>query len=185
MRKPLLLMMMGHAGSGKSYFARQLAEREKIVRFNADAMRMAFFGSLESMLSDGIPKELRRMGGIYAVNYSVEQVLVAGHSVICDTNNNSHDARKVHQDLANKHNARAVVIWVQTSKELALQRAQEREELFDQRKFDYDIGLKTIERMIENTDDPASDEAVIKIDGTIPFEEQYEFFKKQFEDISS
>lgn len=175
--------MMGHAGSGKSFFARQFAEQEKIVRLNADAMRMAFFGSLESMLREDIPRDLRRMGGIRAVNYAVEQVLKAGHSVICDTNNNSIIAREGHAEIAKQCNAKAVVVWIQASRELALLRTQEREELVDQRKFDRELGIQTIERMIANTDDPDDDELVIKIDGTVPFEQQYESFKKQLAEI--
>lgn len=185
MSKPYLFMMMGHAGSGKSYFARQLSEREKIVRFNADAMRMAFFGSLESMTNDTIPQKIRREGGLEAVNYAVEQTLAVGYSAICDTANNRLDVRQKHALVAARHQAVSAVIWIKTPKDLAFERVQTRPEGFDQRRWDAERATEVIERMIANTDEPSDSENVIVIDGTIPFEEQYKSFKEQLAEIEN
>jgi predicted kinase len=62
----VLLMMLGHPGSGKSFFTKQLAPKLHAVRFNADHLRT-------SMFSD--PKEARNRGNnpivFGAIDYAV------------------------------------------------------------------------------------------------------------------
>lgn len=49
MTKPLLIVFLGFPGSGKTYFARHLAEKIGAVTLNTDALRVSMFGSLEKI----------------------------------------------------------------------------------------------------------------------------------------
>jgi len=172
-----LILLVGHAGSGKSFFARQLAAKKKWVRLNGDSMRMALFGSLEAMNAQ--PVEFKRYGIFRAVDYAMEQVLLAGKSVNYDANNNRKDIRKRKYQQAKSVNATPVTLWIQTSKELAIERTKTRTEEFDQRNFSHEKALEVVSRHIVNLDEPSSDENVIVIDGEKPFDEQFKMFEKQ------
>jgi len=47
MKQPVLFLMVGHAGSGKSFFAKRLLLERQAVRLNGDSLRHAIFGSVD------------------------------------------------------------------------------------------------------------------------------------------
>jgi predicted kinase len=181
MNKPILNLLMGHAGSGKSYFARHLAETKHWTRLNGDSMRMALFGSVEAIQAQD--QSLRREGIFRAVDYAAEQVILSGQSVVYDANNNRREVRLEKEAMATRTGAIAVVVWVQVSKEQAILRTQERDEAKDQRQFTKEQATEVIERHIANTDEPGPEEKVIIINGTVPFEEQITAYDEQLENI--
>lgn len=174
-------MMMGHSGSGKSYFVRQLVENIPLVRINGDTLRIEMYGSVEELdRYKAVDPTLPREKIFSALDYMAKQVLSAGYSVVYESNNNKHSIRTKLAQLAIEQGAVPVVIWIQTSANEAVSRIQVREVAPDARQFDEQQAREVVERHIANTDEPGIDENVIKIDGTIPFEQQYESFQKQF-----
>lgn len=176
-----LICMLGHAGSGKSFFARKLALHKNWVRLNGDSMRMALFGSLEEMYK--YDTSLRREGIFRAVDYSTEQILASHQSVIYDANNNRRQVRKEEAKLAERYGAVPIVVWVIASKDMGIERSKGRDEQFDQRKLNHEAAASVVERHIADTDEPEDDEQVIKIDGTASFEEQLESFNTQMKEL--
>ena len=174
-QKPVLVVMMGHIGSGKSYFARQLAETKKWVRLNGDSFRMAWLGSVEAIQAADL--ELKREGVFRGLDYAAQQILISGQSVVYDSNNNKRVTRKTKEKIAQEASALPVLVWVKTTEEEALMRIQTREPAVDQRKFDEPYAREVMERHIAATDEPAVDENVIEIDGTAPFKEQLAVFE--------
>ncbi len=67
---------------------------------------------------------------------------------------------------------------------MALQRGMTREGTVDQRQLPEPEMREVMDRHATHTDQPGDDEKVIKIDGTIPFEQQYESFKAQLAEIT-
>lgn len=186
MGKTYLFAMMGHAGSGKSYFARQLSKHEGMVRLNADTLRTEVYGSVEEMIRyKTIDKTLLSDKIFKALDYLAKQVVGIGLSVVLDTNNNRQSTRENYARLATELRATFVTIWVQTPFEDALVRVQKRDTTPDQHRWDEGKAREVIKRHIANTDEPSEDENVIIIEGTIPFEEQYESFKKQLAEIEN
>lgn len=178
--------MMGHSGSGKSYFIRQLVKVVPLVRLNGDTLRIEMYGSVEELdRYKSIDPTLSKEKIFNALNYAAKQVLSAGYWVVYESNNNKHSIRQGLEGIAKEYDAVPVVIWVQTPPDLAIRRGQEREVTADSRRFDESKAREIVERHIANTDEPGEEEHVIKIDGTIPFEQQYESFKKQLEDINN
>lgn len=175
--QPLLIVMLGHAGSGKSYFARQLAEAESFIRLSSDAMRFALTGSSEAirLFED---KAMLNAHTFRSIDYATRQVLLAGETVIYDSNFNKKAIRAEYATLAEECGAKLVVVWVKAPRDIAITRGLERDEQEDQRKHaDVASAEETVDKHIHNTDEPDSSEHVIVIDGTAPFSKQIVEFK--------
>jgi predicted kinase len=86
-KKPLLIMFLGVTGSGKSYFARQLAAKIGAVRLNGDSMRLALFKTPEAVEARHSDPTTNPMT-FGAIDYAAGQILLAGCSVIYDAHHN-------------------------------------------------------------------------------------------------
>ncbi len=177
-QKSFLLLFLGFPGSGKSYFARNLAEKTNTVRLNGDSMRIALYGSVEEIEKQANKKRINRQT-FGAIDYAVEQILRTGHSVIYDAHHNKRSIRVGLEKLANEHDAITIVVWVKTPYELALRRGQERRAAPDQRRLSEEKMKQTMERHTDNFDEPVASELVITVDGTMPFEQQFESYDRQ------
>lgn len=178
-RKPLVVLFVGVPGSGKTTFARQLAEQLDAVTINSDAMRLAIWGSREAVRASRSTIESRNQNNkmtFGAMDYVARQVLSSGHSVIYDANNNKRHDRLVYTRLAAAHGALAVVVRLRTPHDVALRRMQDRDETDDQLKFDMHRAAGTLNRFVRAIEEPGSDEFVIEISGEVPFEQQYQTF---------
>jgi predicted kinase len=173
LKQHILIMMLGHPGSGKTYFTRQLAPKLNAVRFNGDHMRVAMFKDPRLATRADNPKVFG------AIEYAVTEVLKAGHSVVYDAQHNKLEDRKRLEALAAEHGAEAVIVWVKAPREVALQRGIDREELPDQRRKTEEEMNASIDFFMDALETPGLDEKLIQIDGTIPFEEQLKSFQEQ------
>lgn len=126
MTRPLLVVFLGFPGSGKTYFARRLAERLPAVTFNSDALRVAMFGSIENMERISQSDRSRLYDDVFgAMNYATRQVLEAGCSVVFDAQQTKRGDRRRVEELAKESGAIPVLVWIKTSRETALRRGQE------------------------------------------------------------
>lgn len=178
-------MSLGHPGSGKTYFTTRLAKKDGVIRLNADALRMNMFGSFDAARQ--FDAETGRLGQVIfkALDYSTVQILQSGHSVIYDVQQNEKDIRAKTSKLGIDNDALPIIIWVKTPVDIALQRSQDRDLTPDQQKHTYEEMEASIEKHVKALDKPTDDEHVIEIDGTLPFEDQYESFCRQLEEIEN
>jgi len=183
--RPVLVMFTSIPGSGKSYFARQAAERMQAVRLCSDALRPAMFGSIEAWreaeANNGRQAMLGQLFG--AMDYASTQILAAGNDLIYDTNTTKREYRSAEEKRAEKFGATAVVVHIETPYEVALKRGQDREEQPDQNRHNEEVMRGLIDRMKAETDpfDPA--ERVVNLDGQVPFEEQFTSFENQVKEL--
>lgn len=178
---------LGLPGSGKSYFARNFAEKTSIVRFSSDAMRLSIFGSLEAM-KDIYHSENRDQLNRYtfaAMDYATGELLSNGQDVVYDAHCNKRSDRDQLGKLASAHGARVVLVCIETPRDIALHRGMTREATVDQRQLSEDEMREVMDRQTALSDAPGSDEIVVNIDGTIPFEEQFASFEKQLSELES
>lgn len=168
-------------GSGKSYFARQAAERMGAVRLSSDAFRPAMYGSVEAWReaesSEGRPVMLKRLFGV--MDYAADEVLSAGVDLIYDANTNRRQLRKAQEDTAHRLRATPVVVHLEVPYEVALKRGQSRQEQADQRQQDEAGMRELIERIRQNTDPFDPEEYVVHLDGQDSFEVQFAEFEAQ------
>jgi len=181
MNNPYLFMFLGYPGSGKTYFAKQLAEKMNIARFNADATRVAAMGTIEKARDFDQKTGLLNSIVFGVIDYATVQVLETGNSVIGDYQHNARIFRAKREALAHRHGAKAVVVWLKTPRNIAVQRGAARDELLDQRQHSLEKMEALVDKYMNLIEVPGSDELVIEIDGTLSFEQQYESFMLQLQ----
>lgn len=116
----MLIFLYGFPGSGKSYVARQLAETIQLAQVSADRVRSELFEH---------PRYDTQENAIVAhlMNYMTEEFLNAGVGVIYDTNATRTGQRRALRELAHRHKAESLLIWLQIDADSAFVRTQSRD----------------------------------------------------------
>jgi predicted kinase len=185
MTNPLLIVFLGFPGSGKTYFAKHLAEELHAVILNSDALRVSMFGSPETIEHIRNSHPARLYDDVFgAMDYATRQTLRAGHTVIYDAQQTKRKNRRNIEKIAHESGAVPILVWIKTRKKTALLRGQEREASDDSHQYSAEKMEFLINRFDSVTDLPEPDEHTIEINGEQPFELQFASFKQQLETIS-
>ncbi len=120
LNKPVLICLYGFPGSGKSFIGRNLAEHMQLAHVSADRIRAELFAN---------PRYDQQENAIVAhlMNYMTEEFLSASISVVYDANALRTGQRRKLRDLAAKHNATYLLVWLQIDVESAFARTQKRD----------------------------------------------------------
>lgn len=120
LNKPVLICLYGFPGSGKSFVARNLSEHVQMAHVGADRIRSQLFAK---------PRYDQQENAIVSnlMNYMVEEFLGAGLSVIYDANALRASQRRRLRELATKHRAAYLLVWLQIDVESAFARTQRRD----------------------------------------------------------
>ncbi len=178
MQSKYLFMLLGHPGSGKTHFSKQLAEEIGAVRVNADAMRVSMFGTVDAAKAFDAETGLLSKLTFGALDYATVQILKSGYTVISDRQHNEKSTRQQKAQLADENGAKAVVLWIKTPREVSIRRGAEREESLDQRKHSDEKMEAMVDKYMQMIEAPEN-EPVITIDGEMPFDQQYQSFIQQ------
>jgi predicted kinase len=118
--QPVLIYYYGFPGAGKSYVSRNLATVLKIAHINSDRIRNELFQT---------PRYDNQENAIVAhlMTYMTEEFLSAGVSVIYDVNVGRTAQRRKLRELAKKHKADHLMVWLQIDPETAFYRTQNRD----------------------------------------------------------
>jgi len=118
--KPVLICLFGFPGSGKSFMGRNLSQHIQIAHVSADRIRSELFAN---------PRYDNQENAIvsHLMNYMAEEFLGAGLSVVYDTNALRTGQRRTLRELAAKHRAAYLLIWLQIDVESAFGRTQGRD----------------------------------------------------------
>ena len=187
MKKPLLIMFVGVPGSGKTTFAKQLAEKLNAAVLNSDAIRLSMWGSLEAIWKTHENKEARALNNqltFGAMDYAAGQILASGTSVVYDCNANGRQERQKMANIAINNAATAIVVRIQTPKELAVERINTRRAADDSHQKNPEKAREIVERFAAEIEEPLPDENVVKISGELSFEEQFAIFQNFVEKLT-
>lgn len=152
-----LYLMLGYPGAGKTTIAGIIHELTGAVHLSSDEMRLQLFEKPAFS-----PEE---HAALYkSLDEKTEELLRAGKDVIYDANLNRRQHRQEKYDICQKSDAKPVLVWVQTAKDLSKQRAThgERLHLVPQG--------ETLEQMFDRIagiiEEPGTDEPSVTVDGT-------------------
>lgn len=157
--QPVLYLMLGYPGSGKTTTALKIKELTGAEHIWADVIRREMFGHPNPDYS------LAENTKLYDhLNKVAESLLAEGKSVIYDTNFNFFKDREHMRQIAARTNAKTVLIWVQTDQETARQRATNTAQPEATRALG-NMPVKEFDRMAHNLRPPLPGEQFIAING--------------------
>lgn len=158
MAKPTLYLMMGYPGAGKTTVAKVIHELTGAVHLWADQIRRERFGRPTYSHDENLQ--------LYThLNELAAKLLKTGQSVIFDTNFSFYKDRRHLRKIAADHGADCRLIWVQTPKTVARQRAVEEAHKHATRVLGH-MPASDFERMAGNIQAPQDDEPYSAVDGT-------------------
>lgn len=123
--KPVLVMLYGYPGAGKTHFARQFTEIFQAAHVHGDRIRGELFSEPR------YDKEENQLVN-HLMLYMTEEFLAAGMSVVFDTNAMRLSERRELRNIARRAKAEPLLIWLQTDADSAFARLNNR----DRRKSD-------------------------------------------------
>jgi predicted kinase len=116
---PVLVMVSGLPGTGKSFFSRKLAERLACTILESDEIRKKLFPSPTYS-----PAENAMVFAV--INRQMDELLQKGASVILDATNLKEKHRKSVYDVAEKNGAKLIIVQVDAPPELVKERLKAR-----------------------------------------------------------
>lgn len=119
--EPVLIVVSGLPGTGKSYFCSQLAERLPVIILESDALRRALFPS--PSYSSQESSHLFR-----ACHLLIEGLLKKGTSLIFDATNLSEHKREYLYSIAERLDVKLILVRVEAPPEVVYQRLKARGE---------------------------------------------------------
>lgn len=152
--KPLLVMMYGYPGSGKTYFARQLCEYLQAAHLSGDRIRHELFEK---------PRYDQQENNIivHLMEYMAEEFLRAGVSVVFDANTNRLAQRRALRDIARKAHSQSLLIWLQIDIESAALRISRRDRRKADDKYAIPLTKETFNKEVKSMQNPNNEDYMV------------------------
>lgn len=174
--KPLLILLYGLPGSGKSYFARQLSEHLNVAHIQGDRIRAELFEK-PSYNKD----ENHVINSL--MNYMAGEFLSAGVSVIYDTNALRLAQRRSLRNMAHKMHAVTLTVWVQIDEESAFTRVAKRDRRKIDDKYSQPLDRTTFELLNSGMQNPLTTEQYLVISGKHVFNTQKSAVMRKLQEL--
>lgn len=152
--KPTIICLYGYPGSGKTYVARSLADDIQLAHVSSDRIRSELFAS---------PRYDAQENAIvtHLMDYMSEEYLTAGVSLVYDTNALRIAQRRRLREIAHKHRAAYLLIWLQIDIETAFARTQQRDRRTADDKYSEPQTRSTFERQVSGMQNPEGEEYLV------------------------
>ena len=161
LNNPILICLYGFPGSGKSFVARNLTEHIQIAQVSADRIRSELFAN---------PRYDKQENAIvsHLMGYMTEEFLKAGLSVVYDGSTPRSMQRRSLRELAAKHKAAYLLVWLQIDAESAFARTQGRDRRTTDDRFAQPQTIETFDQQLAIMQNP-KDEQYLVISGKHAF----------------
>lgn len=177
LNRPVLVLLYGFPGAGKTYFARQLCEDIKAAHIQGDRIRFELF---EEPRYDRQENEIVE----HLMSYMAEEFLAAGISVVYDMNASRLAKRREMRDMARKAKAQPVLVWFQLDMETAFQRVTKRDRRKADDKYAMPMDQNVFEKMLSTMQNPDQAEEYMVISGKHNYSTQRGATIKKFYDLA-
>lgn len=175
--KPVLILLYGFPGSGKTYFARQFCESVQSAHLEQDRIRNELFEQPRFT-----KQENSALGRI--TEYMTGEFLKAGISVVLDMNAMRISQRRILKEVARNAKAEVLTIWFQVDPDTAFIRNQKR----DRRKLDdrYAVGynVEAFKQIASYMQHPEPTEDFVVTSGKHSFQSQMSTVIKKLADMN-
>jgi predicted kinase len=162
--RPAIITLLGVPGSGKTYTARQLADLLGIAHVSSDRIREQLFEQpTYSRQEQQIIMQLMLM--------MTEEFLSLDVPVIFDISLNRVGERRALRDIAKKHDALNVLIWLQIDQQSALLRSKIKDKRRAEDKYTAPMTDQQFE-MLASAFQPPQNEDYLVVSGKHSFESQ-------------
>lgn len=118
-KNPVLVILSGLPGTGKTYFSKELSKRLSFVTLESDALRRI----LNPIPNHGKSESTRLFAAIHLL---CERLIREGHSVIVDATNLSEKHRQHFYDIADRSGIKLVIVQVKAPSSLVKDRLDKR-----------------------------------------------------------
>lgn len=175
--KPLLIMLYGFPGAGKSYFARNLCDHFQAAHVQGDRIRGELFETPHfNKQENAVVSQL--------MDYMTHEFLSAGVSVVYDTNSMRAASRHQLREMARKAHAQPLLIWLQIDTESAYARVQARDRRRADDKYAVPIDRGTFDDIAVHMQNPQNIEDYIVISGKHTFKTQISAVAKRLRELN-
>ncbi len=163
--RPVLIMLYGFPGAGKTFFARQLSEGLGAAHIQGDRIRSELFSK---------PTYDKRETELVAslMDYMAEEFLKAKVSVIYDMNAARFAKRRALRDIARRLHVSPLLVWMQIDIESSFTRIAKRDKRHIDDKYASSLDRTTFEAIINQMQNPNRDEDYLVISGKHTFSTQ-------------
>ncbi|HVX58379.1 MAG TPA: AAA family ATPase [Candidatus Saccharimonadales bacterium] len=160
--KPVLLCLYGFPGSGKSYVARNIADSIQMAHVSADRIRSELFQQ---------PRYDAQENAIvlHLMNYMTSEFLDAGVSVVYDFNAARSGQRRALRELAKKHKAEYLLVWLQIDTDSAFTRTQSRDRRTSDDRYAQPLDQISFDKVTSDMQNPQTNEPYMVISGKHSF----------------
>lgn len=156
-KSPTLYLLIGAPGAGKTSLAKIIAEKTGAAHLWANVERHKLFPQPTHSAEESAELYER-------LNTAAEYLLSNSKSVIFDTNFNFFSDRQKLRDIASKHGAETVLIWLSTPLQVAKDRALHAGDI--RNGYKVTMSAEQFDNIVAKLEPPSKDENFIKIDGT-------------------
>jgi len=152
--KPVLILLYGFPGAGKTFFARQLAEHLQAAHVQSDRIRGDLFEQ---------PRYDKEENQVVSqlMDYMTGEFLHAGVSVIYDASAARQGQRRILRDMARQAHAMPILVWLQVDPETALLRATKRDRRKADDKYARPMDRANFERLAAGMQNPQNEEYIV------------------------
>jgi predicted kinase len=117
--RPVIIVVSGLPGTGKTFFCRRLAERLPYVILESYALRKQLFPTPDYSAAESVSL-------FQTIHQRLEKLLKKGMSVILDATNLAERHRKIIYNIAERTGARLILVSVEAPPELVQKRLKSR-----------------------------------------------------------
>lgn len=152
--KPILIMLYGFPGAGKTHFARELSQTIEAAHIQGDRIRHELFEE---------PRYDKQENGIvdHLMEYMAEEFLSAGVNVIFDTNAMRLVQRRALRDIARRKKAQPILIWLQVDRDSAYARTNARDRRRSDDKYARPYDPETFDAILGGMQNPQNEDYMV------------------------
>ena len=175
--RPLLVMLYGFPGSGKTFFARQFCESIQAAHVQGDRIRFELFEK---------PRYDKQENAVITqlMDYMTQEFLNAGVSVVYDTNAMRAVQRHALREMARKSHAQPLLVWLQIDAETAYLRSNKRDRRRSDDKYTSPIDRSAFDSITGHMQNPQSIEEYLVVSGKHTFTTQYTAVLKRLRELN-